>query len=899
MKFIITIFLLFIVSSIMAQQPPCGNNPQAGNTCQTAVSICDLDGYCGNTSSSTYSVNSWSSSCGFLGLSNCGLTGEFCGSIENNSFIKFTASGTTVDLGIWVGNCTTNEGIQIMVFDSEGLCSGDVNSYYCNYQFYPSATIQSITVNNLVVGEEYYLMVDGFAGDVCDYAFVANSGIGLPVSVSPTETTVCIGETVTLTASGGDGVYTWDASPDLSSTSGASVSATPTTPGVYTYTVNSDDPSGCSSESATATITVENCGCPLTTSNSGSVCIGESFDLTATLISGNMTSYSWSGPNGFTSVDQNPTGITPPATAGAYNYMFTATIDGVECISTTTVTVVDCPEGCDILAIKDVFTNEGFIELDACVSECSMYFLNPQSMTGSESQAYAESLGANLVSIQSQEENDCLLAALNAIGQTGIIWIGLNDEAVEGEFVWYDQSPVTYTNWATGEPNNSGGNEDCVQIYPTGSEPGKWNDLPCDIGNSKSIIEVNLCPVVNAGPNITICEGDTAVMQSSETILGSAPYTYEWSDGTTTYQNSVAPNVTTEYILQSEDRYGCKETDTMTVIVTPLPAVNVGEDITICQGENVVLNTTGSGSWNNNVESGVPFYPNTTQDYIYTVTVNECVSSDTLTVYVNPKPNAGVSPSDTTGCGSLTVNFTNLAQDPSAVYTIDFGDGNSNQLTSDIAHHYSQSGCYDVTVVADLDGCITSTLYPNLICVIEPPIADFLPNPAVLSIVDSETMFINNSQNANNYNWNFGDGSAFSTEHSPIHTFPDDEGGTYIVTLVAEAGDCRDTAKAIVEVEGMLIYYIPNSFTPDGDSYNPTFKPVFTAGYDVYNYSMYIYNRWGELIFESHDAEVGWDGTYGESSEVLIEGTYVWKIDFKTTLSDERKTLMGHVNLLR
>src|SRR5690625_4378877 len=81
MKFIITIFLLFIVSSIMAQQPPCGNNPQAGNTCQTAVSICDLDGYCGNTSSSTYSVNSWSSSCGFLGLSNCGLTGEFCGSI--------------------------------------------------------------------------------------------------------------------------------------------------------------------------------------------------------------------------------------------------------------------------------------------------------------------------------------------------------------------------------------------------------------------------------------------------------------------------------------------------------------------------------------------------------------------------------------------------------------------------------------------------------------------------------------------------------------------------------------------------------------------------------------------------------------------------------------------------
>src|SRR5690348_8293162 len=99
-------------------------------------------------------------------------------------------------------------------------------------------------------------------------------------------------------------------------------------------------------------------------------------------------------------------------------------------------------------------------------------------MSGSAAQALAEGLGANLVSVQSQAENDCLLGALNAIGETGTIWIGFNDEAVEGTFEWYDQSPVTYTNWAPGEPNQSG-NEDCVQIYPGGTYPGMWNDLDC------------------------------------------------------------------------------------------------------------------------------------------------------------------------------------------------------------------------------------------------------------------------------------------------------------------------------------------------------------------------------------------------------------------------------------
>ena len=256
---LITTIIFTIQFFVMAlAQAPCGGGLPAGNSCAQATPICDLDGYCGNTSS-TYTVNSWSKSCGFLGMSDCGLTGEFCGSIENNSFIKFTASASTVTLSVWVGNCTTGQGIQIMVFSSAGACSGKVTKYYCNGQFSPSPTTQSITINGLTAGNTYFLMIDGFAGDVCDYTFTANSGVSLPVSVTPSSTTLCLGETVTLNASGGNGTYAWDASPDLSTTTGSTVLVTPPAAiGTYSYTVNSStNNTNCTTTAAVATIEVQ------------------------------------------------------------------------------------------------------------------------------------------------------------------------------------------------------------------------------------------------------------------------------------------------------------------------------------------------------------------------------------------------------------------------------------------------------------------------------------------------------------------------------------------------------------------------------------------------------------------------------------------------------------------
>lgn len=93
------------------------------------------------------------------------------------------------------------------------------------------------------------------------------------------------------------------------------------------------------------------------------------------------------------------------------------------------------------------------------------------------------------------------------------------------------------------------------------------------------------------------------------------------------------------------------------------------------------------------------------------------------------------------------------------------------------------------------------------------------------------------------------------------------------------------------------IFYIPNAFTPDGDEKNNTFKPIITSGVDIFNYNFVIYNRWGEIIWESNTPDMGWDGTY--NNNMCQDGTYTWKLHFKTPKTDEIKEFYGNLILIR
>src|SRR3954471_4996661 len=217
------------------------------------------------------------------------------------------------------------------------------------------------------------------------------------------------------------------------------------------------------------------------------------------------------------------------------------------------------PGSCDVAEIRRVLLAAGNVQLQGLDSTCSLYFINPKYMSGPAAQAYAQTFGANLISIQSLKENDDLKAALvNQCYGSEVVWIGLSDELNEGTFVWYDGSPVTYTNWGSGEPNNSG-DEDCTQIFANGT----WNDLNCNGYNSLSVIEVSLCPVTTIVPSklTTICLGDSITL-TAKTFLGAPNYNYTWVSnppGTTSTKDSikVSPLVTTTYSVSMIDRYKC------------------------------------------------------------------------------------------------------------------------------------------------------------------------------------------------------------------------------------------------------------------------------------------------------------------------------------------------------
>jgi gliding motility-associated-like protein len=227
-----------------------------------------------------------------------------------------------------------------------------------------------------------------------------------------------------------------------------------------------------------------------------------------------------------------------------------------------------------------------------------------------------------------------------------------------------------------------------------------------------------------------------------------------------------------------------------------------------------------------------------------------------------------------------------------------FGDG-YGQLCGNIQHTYLNPGTYTVSLtLQNSGGCSGSVTYTNYITVVAPPQAEFVYAPQILDIYNSEVTFTNSSTDATHYEWTFGDGTG-SFDTNAVHLYPQIGNMDYLVTLVAinDLG-CTDTAEQIVTIQDVLTFYIPNTFTPDGDEFNQSFQPIFTSGVDPYDFHMTIYNRWGEIMYETYNFDIGWNGTYGDQG-LVEDGVYIWQIEFKETMSDKRHTHHGHVTILK
>jgi gliding motility-associated-like protein len=176
--------------------------------------------------------------------------------------------------------------------------------------------------------------------------------------------------------------------------------------------------------------------------------------------------------------------------------------------------------------------------------------------------------------------------------------------------------------------------------------------------------------------------------------------------------------------------------------------------------------------------------------------------------------------------------------------------------------------------------------------------ANFSFTPSYVTSFDSTISFINSSDNATQYQWFFGDGYT-SNQFEPEHTYNGVNCYGFKITLVALDGTCTDTTEQYILCDRDIVFYVPNTFTPDGDDHNQSFYPVFNFGVDPYDYELLIFDRWGGLVFESHNLEYGWDGSYSNKGFKVQDGVYTWKISFDTIDNNNKHVVVGHVNILR
>jgi gliding motility-associated-like protein len=167
------------------------------------------------------------------------------------------------------------------------------------------------------------------------------------------------------------------------------------------------------------------------------------------------------------------------------------------------------------------------------------------------------------------------------------------------------------------------------------------------------------------------------------------------------------------------------------------------------------------------------------------------------------------------------------------------------------------------------------------------------PNPAT---TQESTVSLQTNSNGNTTNWYLND-SLISTFNQFAYTFPKEPGQYQVQLVVTNQLGCSDTGFVTVVIREDIIFYVPNSFTPNDDDFNNVFTPVITSGIDFDSYSFAIYNRWGERIFETTTVGAGWDGTYkGMKSP---DGIYTWNLQFKSNFNDGVFIHHGHTALIR
>lgn len=700
----------------------------------------------------------------------------------------------------------------------------------------------------------------------------------LPVIGITADTMICAGETVTLTASGGAN-YLWSSTDSLSCSNCAAPTVSPVTTSQYGVTVTSAF--GCI-DSTEVTVAVNEIHADFDRSDSVS-CLPADIRFTDLSTSDTtITGYFWSFGDGDTA--NTATAYHTYTADGTVNPTLWVT-NAFGCTDSISkpITLLETPvaqAGADTTICEGTSVqlhgagggtyswNNGLLLNDSTIANPIAYppvattFVLTVTLPNGCSNQDSVTVGKhNLPLIRVTGDTSSCFAStitLSASGGNQYIWspaAGL-DDATSANPVAYTEQTTTYTVSVT----------DANECTATDSVT----------------ITVNPLPALVVSAPVDLCIGDTA------TLTASGGDSYVWSPAAsvpcaTCPTQTVSPVSNTNYIVEASNQYNCTISDTIPVYVRPLPTIAVMDDATVCEGDAIAITsvTTHADSflWAPAASLSSPIAaepsasPTTSTTYQVTVTSEYgCKATDEVTINVIDKIDALIS-SDTTICAGDAIRLHAEIRDE-GIFGSNVQWSPVNEFVNPNAANQTVRPEATTTYTVIISGGACQADTQQITVAVNPHPQPDLGNDRVVIKGDEVELSANVSDNIDEYVWTPWTGlNCASCEDV---RFMAENDVTYQVEVTDIYG-CKGIDSVnikVIETCGDDVF-IPNSFSPNGDSKNDVLyvRGKHLSGIQIFR----IFDRWGNMVYESSDIDQGWNGTY--NGKMVNEGVFVYYVE--------------------
>jgi gliding motility-associated-like protein len=470
-------------------------------------------------------------------------------------------------------------------------------------------------------------------------------------------------------------------------------------------------------------------------------------------------------------------------------------------------------------------------------------------------------------------------------------------------------APYNY-NWAlpTVQASGASANNLCA---------GSYNVSVRDFNNclANSILKIeepdSVAVFINASDTL-LCVNQSAILTASSTGGSGSGYSYVWSTGQTANPITVTPNSLTTYSVTSTDILNnCISSPVFVrLYVRDSLTVKTNGRVDVCEGDSIEIFAAvygGDGnynySWTPGGSTSGSFYYHVGDPQNFSVSVGDGCTTPMVTeqviVDVLKTPIPEFVTNLTESCAPGCVVFTNLSERVEGIkqFTWKINNKEYNTEQPELTVCFEKAGVYDaeLMVLAE-NGCRRAIKKEELIQIFPVPTADFYASPIETTINDPYVSFYNISTGADNFFWNFGDGTTKNLDFSDTYNFYTDS-GTYCIQLIAMNNDlCSDTIERCLKVSSEVEVYIPNAFTPNENSLNEIFN---LKGFAIVpeDFELQIFNRWGQIVFKTNDMYQGWDGR-DSTGKMAQSEVYVYKFLVKDFVG-KRREFVGKVSLIR